>query len=266
MKKILKWAKRVAIGSCIYLSAAIPSRSLYLEDAAKKSDQEVLEYVKDNLEKRMEKIEEELNIKFHGKPVGIYELTSEDKNKDYLGLYDKKNDKIYLHTGIARIPGWNLNGIGAVIISLGFIDDVNPALDHELGHFYTDKLSENMGLGDWPNFSSFPFMERSTSIKLISEGIAEYISMKMNDEEDEFEDAEWPEDFDEYFYNFPFENIHLIYKGGSHLVKPIIDKYGEQGIKYMMFNIPKPEELVDLPSYQQRILQELENNPGKLFE
>lgn len=272
MNRSFKWASRICFGTSICALASIPMREYFRDYVKKRSDPEVLEYARDNLETRMQEIEEKLKIKFRGKPPGINELTNEDEEKDNSGSYDKYTNQIYIHTGLLKIPGWNFKRVVAQVATLGYLEDVNLTLDHELGHFYQDSLNESLGLGNWSNFIVRPTKTKVISIKLISEGTAEYFEMKMSGEEDNFTDEDWPENLEDFIImdgslvGLPIEwNNHVIYKGGYHLVKPIIDKHGEKGIKYIIFNTPREEEILELPSYQQRILQELDSGRSLPF-
>jgi len=122
---------------------------------------------------------------------------------------------------------------------------------HGLGHFYADKLSESLGLGSWPpdDKEDIDYVRKN----IICEGIAEYFRRKSKDEEDTFKDSQWPKTLEE------FENIDFVpfYTGGYHLVKPIIDRHGKKGIKYLILNPPEIQDLKDLLGYQKRALEDL---------
>jgi hypothetical protein len=123
------------------------------------------------------------------------------------------------------------------------IEKTKQVVEHELGHFYVDNLIKKLGKTEI-NYIGF----KKISKEIIGEGIAEYFARVMNDKK-----------------NFPNETVdsNNFYSESFYLVKPIIDKYGEKGIEYLLFNLPTIKEL-NLPrEYQERILKKLsekENN------
>lgn len=203
----------------------------------------VPEYVEANLENFIQQQEEALGIKYPQERPTIHYYIENDDGETY-GRYRTKTDEIFL-----RSPYFSSEWEEA---------DVRDTMHHELGHFFCDKLSENLREKNWPNYRSADAYEE-VSLKLISEGIATYIESKMNGEEDDFNDSEWPTNLWE-FYRLPFQSevkSKFKYDGGFHLVKPIIDQHGSKGIEYLIFNTPERHEILDLPGYQQRILHEL---------
>ena len=50
---------------------------------------------------------------------------------------------------------------------------------------------------------------------------------------------------------------YYVYDAGYCLVKPILEKHGVNGIKYLLKNPLKVEDLNDLPAYRSRVLSEL---------
>ena len=91
--------------------------------------------------------------------------------------------------------------------------------------------------------------------KLISEGIAEYFERTLNNGKDNFKDSDWPENLGDFIQN------KIIYNGGLHLVKPIIDRYGKRGIETLIINPPSLEDLSNLPEYQNRVIESLSKKP-----
>ncbi|MBW2991136.1 sterile alpha motif-like domain-containing protein [Candidatus Woesearchaeota archaeon] len=125
---------------------------------------------------------------------------------------------------------------------------------HGLGHIYADKLSEGLENESWP-----PKVEKNIDYVrygLVAEGIAEYFKRKSHNEEDTFKDSQWPKTVEE------FEKISdsIYYNGSYHLVKPIIDKHGQEGIEYLINNPPEIQDLKDLPRYQKIVLENLSTN------
>lgn len=184
--------------------------------------------------------EQELGVDYGGKiPKVVFYLENDGNN----GLYYKKKDQI------------NLN-ITEHLIHM-FDADYNPddLLNHELAHFLMDKMSEREGKGDYPpdiicNNESDAKMT-ALSYRIISEGIAEYVARFMTrNESDKYDDKMYPDN-------------SFIYDGGYHLVKPILDAYGVKSIDYLMDNPPTLEEMLDLLSYQERMMKELSTREVK---
>lgn len=130
-------------------------------------------------------------------------------------------------------------------------------LSHELGHFYADKLSENIGNGNWPPPRNFLGLRRNTKkgIRLISEGVAQYFRIKTigHKKNPRLEYR----NFKDYFKgdgNKPY------YNAGFGLVAPILDIDINRGIELLIKNPPKEKELEDLISYRARILEMMNGN------
>ena len=128
---------------------------------------------------------------------------------------------------------------------------IRVILAHELGHAYMDQLSHRIGNGNWP-----PLIEtdgvagkrRHLGIRLISEGVAEYFWKTLGGVGDNFSDSEWDAMArDKNGTNYPY-----ITRAGFHFVKPILDKFGERGLKYLIINCPVVEksELTQMPRIQ----------------
>ena len=132
-------------------------------------------------------------------------------------------------------------------------------LYNALGHFYLDKLCKKLGVVDlYPDL-----VENKEEItqwfeardELIRDGIATYFEREMTGKEANFNDSEYPKTIEEFLRNKVYFLIRLYYDGGYHLVKPILDKFGvEEGCKKIILNLPRKEDMVDLPRYRRKIL------------
>lgn len=230
-----------------------------------KRDPEVQEFVEKHLEEIILAQEKKLGLSYPALPKDIrYLLPLAEKDNSTIGLYDSKTDTIYLQSGRLTTPGFNWGDFLARIIA-GNLREVKVTLDHELGHFYCDKLSESLGRGSWRSDLDIHKDSELISIKLVSEGIAEYFERTMNGGEDIFKDSFWPKELKGFFFPKKIDKYTLFYGGGHHLVKPIIEKHGEKGIIYLMFKFPNATELLDLPSYQKKALREL-GDPKTILE
>lgn len=215
------------------LCSPTPEQMLFIPSS------DIERHIVENLDAILAQQEEQLGITYFGKPQLQFSLPAALVEQNslvtlwYAGIYE--NNAIYLN-----LSGFD-NYTGA-----------KETLDHELGHFYTEKLHESWGLGIWPVYTyDEPYSDSNICLKLIDEGIAEYFSRAMNNGADAFKDTNWP------ISVFGFWENHVINDGGYHLVKPIIDAYGEEGIAYLISNPPTEEELFFLPLYQQQALDDL---------
>lgn len=261
MKKYLKrLLLGVLAGASIYGTVRYtPPVTRYL--LCQYKDDEIQEYVEQNLESIIKNQEEKLAIHYPNHPKIEYRLPTEWRLSGadgILGLYKPEKNTIYLNSGLLTRLVPDFGDIVALFFTNGRMDDAISTVNHELGHYYCDSLAEAVGFGDWPQFDSEMNSGEIMGTRLIAEGIAEYIKKKaMGETNDPFQDSEWPKDPD-YFYGGGLGNIYLIYSGGYHLVKPIIDQYGKEGMLYLMVFHPQEKDLTDLPKYQQKIMEQIE--------
>lgn len=202
-----------------------------------------------HLEEIVKNQEKMLGIKHFGIPEISY---GTDQNINISGAilcgsYDPKEDRIYLPPELT-------------------VCNVKETLGHELGHFYLDKLNESIGKGDFPR--DVRYNPEEIGIMLISEGIAEYFGRAISNRKDNFNDSEWPRPEKHWIWrDYPvdryigerFRNPRIIYDGGFHFVKPIIEKYGKDGIEYLINNHPRGKDLHNIPEYQRKVMRELSN-------
>lgn len=221
-----------------------------------KRDPEVQEFVEEHLEEIIKAQEEKLGLGYPAFPKNIhYLLPLAEKNNNTMGLYDSKTDTIYLQSGRLTTPGFNWGDFFAWL-GAGSLQETKATLEHELGHFYCDKLSESLGKGSWRSDLDIRTDLQLISMKLVSEGIAEYFERTMNNSTDKFTDSSWPRLINKFYGR---NSYRLFYDGGYHLVKPLLEKHGEKGIIYLMFKSPTATELLDLPNYQKKALKELDD-------
>jgi len=133
-----------------------------------------------------------------------------------------------------------------------FIDDI---LNHELGHFYADKLNEELRGVSFPiGFlgNRFDYASR-IGIKLVSEGIAEFFRLTMKYPKDAFWMGDFPNGLNAFEVNANF------YPVGLSLVYPIIEGHRASGIAHLLENYPRTlEDILDLRSYQRGVMGELD--------
>ncbi|HLD39767.1 MAG TPA: hypothetical protein VJB13_01365 [Candidatus Nanoarchaeia archaeon] len=221
-------------------------------------DPAIQAYVEQNLEQIIEKQEKKIGITYPTeRPKIEYTFLEKDISIGTLGLYDNAGNIIYLPSGILTTPKWDFGDFLVTVGTFNRTADVKIILNHELTHFYCDKIKEK-ALGKTYHLHQMRLFIPTEFIanQLINEGIATYIETKTNDMEKKvISFNQWPltvEQFSDY----------EIYHGGYALVKPIIDQYGEKGIQFLLFNIPTSKEVFTPKEYQKRVLNDL----AKLYQ
>lgn len=219
----------------------------------------VKQFLENNLEQMMLEQEDILHIKHVGKPV-VHAGLPKESNR-IVGLYEPVGDTIFIKN--TEVLDTN-TAIPHIHNRFGESKNIKYVLDHELGHFYIDKLCEAKGLGDY-NFEvltgqslSFQIAGFQTlGINLINEGIAEYFERTVNNLPDTYTDAEYPDSI------FLFLSYRHKYDGGYHLVKPILDSCGMESVFYLITHPPNFQELLDLPKYRTNVLNDLKKDCGE---
>ncbi len=250
IKKIKKIALWSALSSAVYFNVvSISTDYLYQH-----KDQDIEKYVQENIEQLILKQEQEIGINYPSeRPKIEYTFPEKYIERGVIGLYNDQEDTLYLPSGLLTQPQWDFNDFVAKVATFNRTMNVKRVLNHELTHFYCDKLKERVW-GKYYLFAhSYRFLsdEEIIADKIINEGIAEYIENKVDDEEKKpFNFQEWPLEVEEF-------SNHEIYQGGYAIVKPIIDKYKEKGIQFLLFNPPSEKELFTPQEYQQRVLADI---------
>lgn len=219
-------------------------------------DPDVELYIKENLDRIIQDQEEKLKITYPSLPKIEYVLSSSTANGSAMGEYLAFSNHINLASSLLTLPEMDFSDWFAKIITLNGTEKAEDVVNHELGHFYCDQLSETLGYGSWPNYF-FKNEFQQFSLKLISEGIATYFEMTMNNTPDNFKDEEWPENIALLAASPDSMANYWFYYGGYHLVKPVIDKYKSEGIAYLMFYPPTQSELRNLSQYQKKVMEKL---------
>jgi len=253
IKCILRKVALASIGIGASLIASdITTTYLYFQE-----DPDIEEYVQENLELFIEKQEKELGISYSAKRPSIeYLIPKENIPLGVIGLYDNANDTIYLPSGLLIRPRWDFNDTMVTIVTFNRTAYAKRVLDHELAHFYCDKVKEQV-LGKNHHLSNiYMFIpEERIANQLVGEGIAKYIENKMNGEDHGlYPFKDWPSDIED------FSNKE-IYQGGYTIVRPIIDQYKEKGIHILLLNLPTEEEIFKPLDYQKRIFRKLAELP-----
>ena len=145
------------------------------------------------------------------------------------GAYDPRTETIHLSPGADYIYGFR------------------KALDHELGHFYTHQLAKLLAV-EWNPFIMGNTRQQEIACRLISEGIAEYVSQTIHGQETTAS-GPWPRNV----LNLDEKNI---YDGGYNLVKPILELEFKTGVEYLLAHQPV-NDLQDLQGYQIKAVEEV---------
>ena len=183
-------------------------------------------------------LEKKLGIKSLSKPKIVYgsspRIEKSPLDSVTAGSYEAEEKTIYIN------PSLDLT-------------EAQETLKHEFGHFYMDNLAENAIPGNYPAkklLSELKTFSDTLNSKLIREGIARYFERKGTiNEAPNFSDYLWPKDFE--FSSW--DRTSVIYEGGYHLVKPILDIDVRRGIELLITNPMTRQDLLNLPAYQQRI-------------
>lgn len=207
-------------------------------------------YAKENLQNIM--LEQELCLMGSGiKHVGVPNLDFEYNIKDMReGCYKPQEDKIVLNLLLSnKTPGWNIGSDEGKLYADLEDDGAKAVIAHELGHYYCDKLSENI------SYQSNKVFGTVLNRKIISEGIAEYFEHSVTNKPNRFKESDWPKSRKQIdrMCKSIIGKGNLVYNGGHMLVKPLIDKYGKGAIEYMISHPMHDDELLNYKAYQQRI-------------
>jgi len=182
---------------------------------------------------RMKKIEEKTGLKFAENffpqiQFGLPDIIADSKNAG--ACYYQKTHSFWIKENNKTLCWAELVGDSAILDS-----NLQRIFDHELGHALVDQISHRVNGHVWPDSSlqmwnSLSYSDRLGRI-LLAEGTAEYFNRVLSG--DTFMYAEiLPNSGDELSFSNSFMWSWRYY-GGYWLVRPIIDKYGENGIVYI---------------------------------
>ena len=211
------------------------------------TNQEVIKYVENHLEDIMHEEEQKLGIKFSGKPkiVFSYEDEFDKREKNKTATYSSKKDTIFLpiYDNLTRELMPRRNYLHKVIYQKERnVSDIDEILWHELGHFYLNKKSKSLGLGNFPDEKEWFLLSELPKIageQFIREGIAEYFGKKTGGKNCEsFDYSKINKDPLTFLIN-----LELIYNLGCILTREVMDEYGVGAIDYMLRNPP----IIDIP-------------------
>ena len=189
---------------------------------------ETLLLVEDSLESKIKEQENVLGITHFGRPK--IDFGPSIAGYFMSGAYDPETDTILILPGRSEIPRHEIRNFTKRLLNLGHIRNQDYVLQHELGHFYTNKLCESLGDIDCNSLAA--------EMKSIQEGVAEYFFRRVN----------------------PDKNGNSNYDDEYRFVKPVIDRFGKDGIVYMLRNLPGEDDLEDPVLYRERAFTILSRN------
>jgi hypothetical protein len=201
---------------------------------------------------------------------------------DFVASYNKETKTMYVH------PSYKRCDVTPIITNplhndFKIIDDgwhereydlnyIKEILAHELGHHYAFELRSKLKCPDYLN-PELPWLNirEHMGILIIREGIGTYFGELLKGEK--AIKVRNKEDFEEFWSKkYTFEDIksqwgntYIIYEGGYEVVKPIIDRYKNDGLIYLLKNplVIKKFDLSKVIDYQKKALEELESAKSK---
>ncbi|MBI2666632.1 hypothetical protein HYX13_03400 [Candidatus Woesearchaeota archaeon] len=278
-----------------------------------KKVQEGLKNQKDYLENSLVVLKEimliqenELGISYQNMGVRL-EVCPSDVPEEWLALYFPQRNTICLQTKFMKVVSSEfekkeqLSGekletlIKSPSQAKNAFQQFVVTLSHELGHLYADQRSEQLGKGDWVDFSPYQhfigswltleefyglskYQDRLFARKvlteyqethqveitqvmllnMVSEGIGEYFG-SLGYAPNMLTDHYFPNKVQEILPED--EAVLWRYPLGYHLVKPLIDTFGIKGIDYIITHLPKSTGNLsqDAVQYRKQAMEELEN-------
>ena len=185
-----------------------------------------------------------------------------------LGAYEPDDGLILLPSDNLISPETSLENFIIKMLRGKRLVNVQGTLIHEIGHHVANYISQRFGNGIWPQREVYThgnimqhLRDANFINRLISEGIATYFERKGGEEQANFNYEEWKGLLKRDRRIAEIERHYdIVYEGGYAMVKPIIDKFGQYGILYLIRNPPTEEELQDVKKYQDEALKNLSTN------
>lgn len=245
MKKgVIDFMKKALLPAAIGTAMLVSSPNVY---ASRLENREIKEYTSSILETTMKRQENFLGIKHFGTPqLDFYEKKGLFSKKTSLGWYVLKSNKITMNLSNKEAVEYGMNSDGKRIYY-----NQDETLSHELAHYYCEKLSEKLNKGKCVLGVS------DLNSRIICEGIARYFeeTTGFGAAYLRIKESAWPKNQKELkeLCKSKSKKDVFVYLGGKHIVKPLIDKYKEKAIEFLIYEPMKNNEILNYKSYQQRI-------------
>jgi hypothetical protein len=181
------------------------------------------------------------------------------------GQYYPENDTIYMNDKVLTTDEPTVRNIFGWLMLGSKQTNALSTFAHEQTHSYLERIAseEGVDLGMVIRYSDSTFAD-TLSAKLVEEGLAQYFEARYEGEIQK-PISDWSEQARKMYENGNFNifNMTKPYALGLNLVTPIVDQYGENGIRYLVRNPPIDEELANLSAYQAKVLEELSQHYPK---
>jgi hypothetical protein len=201
----------------------------------------------------MKRLENKMEISFSAEPPLVKFAAGRNAQSLHfgeIGKYVPETKTIFISgmlelcdlTDILQFPVINIkkNQIQKVSKEVcGTMEFRQDLLAHELGHYYVDLMVERQFPESWlfearRRKQTLLSLDDQLGIPIVSEGIATYFGKALGKNTDpSFNEKRWNQKYSEKDLT-PILTEHIVYNGGYSLVKPIIDRYGYQGIAYLV--------------------------------
>ncbi len=167
---------------------------------------------------------------FTGRPPGV---VAERLSPQYLGSYARGSHTVHVNTHHRFVFGGSrLEGMATrALFGADNTYDFDLTVDHEVAHAYVDEMSRSLGGrpfgGRW---HSGPF--------IVSEGIAQYLALKARGQRcGSVTEGDMTRLLDDCAVEDRIPDW-LVYAGGCHLVEPVLDTYGYEGLREILLDPP----------------------------
>ncbi len=224
-----------------YLSLAAGSFSLLkISSSFIRSSTEAEEFVSENIEDIMRIQESHFGFSPFSPPDISFSYVLPSSSFFWNNHAEYRQGKIYFSSRFCSfaIPGHPTRNRLATFICMGKPPALDYVIAHELGHYYTDQLSVDHGIPPFPTESTPENRNYIGGLLMVHEGIAEYFAMVGVSEPDGFEEF-------------------VRYSEAYHLVAPLINQYGVEGILAMIRDPPQGQEVYQLPRWREETFGQL---------
>lgn len=209
-------------------------------------------FVDNNLAKIVAEQEKKLGIRYISLPKILYVNPGRKAISSYVspGQIRLAADRVYF-----TVTDWTLvNRFLGFFLGTSSSASLYSTLNHELSHCYVDSLIRNTPneLLKTLNPNESPSLDELMN-RLIQEGIADYVEDCMSSDRRKVGELRMAKIDLDYFQN----HTNDFYSVALELVKPIIDRYGNAGIDYLVLRSLDGTRLNDLRGFQAAALKEL---------
>ena len=176
--------------------------------------------------------------------------------EDAVALYPGSGNTIYVRSLLLESKAEDRNPYP----NTTFEQTIDATAHHEMIHYY---MAQTCGCGGITLNGAEGSPER-LSQKLITEGVAEYLSLKLTHIKNPLTENDIPV-ADLSNLSSQLEQISSkLYPLGAVVVQPLLDQFGPDSMCHLYDHPPTTLELLDLRVYQDRMTTEIKSKPAKL--